>query len=153
LSIPSAEPIPSTGLPEQGHPSGCRGVMEASKPLLCTAAGLYVYGHWWRQDNLHSSCYKLFSQMENGEGEALPLPPRLYVAGLRYSCATRLLQTFEEARISRTIYLEQAKGALFGAEERVVNRHERTGHFAFEFSDGRFTRPHQGALDRFKRRF
>jgi len=65
----------------------------------------------------------------------------------------RWLQTLEEFSIGWTIDLEQAKGALFRAEERVVNRHKRTGHFAFKFSDGRFTRPHQGALDRFKRRF
>ena len=78
--------------------------------------------------------------------------PAYYVTLVRL-VPGRLLQPFEEGRIGWTIDLEQAKGALFGAEERVVNRHKRTGHFAFEFSDGRFTRPHQGALDRFKRRF
>jgi hypothetical protein len=89
-------------------------------------------------------------------GRGLASPSPFYVTVLRDSGTTRsgrLLQPFEEGRIGWTIDLEQAKGALFGAEERVVNRHKRTGHFAFEFSDGRFTRPHQGALDRFKRRF
>lgn len=94
--------------------------------------------------------------LQNGEEEALPLPPRFtlpYYVTLVRLVPGRLLQPLEEFSIGWTIDLEQAKGAFFGAEKRVVNRHKRAGHFAFKFSDGRFTRPHQGALDMFKRRF
>jgi len=49
-----------------------------------------------------------------GRSKASPSP--CYVTLVR-SVPARLLQPFEQGRIGWTIYLQQAKGAFFGAEE------------------------------------